>query len=289
MDAGLNPARIGRRRRCAVSCRAARRFDDPGDWPPGSCPSTPRPSRGNQLGHGGRSPDQNLVAAAALKPIPSRVAAHFGGARMNNPAASLSTPPVPSRRQTAVAAAAIARRARWRRITTPFTCRSCSTMRRRSWTIPASGTCGRSGAPSGRARPTSRSAAGLWPISRWPSTIALSGTRGLELPRAQPADPHPGGLTLFGVVRRTLQRPILQARFGRDAVGTGAGDRPAVDAASAADRGGDLHRPAGRIADGAVLPADALLFHPRGRVAAAARLAGSARSPPACWAWPPRR
>ena len=69
-------------------------------------------------------------------------------------------------------------------------------------------------------------------------------------------------LLLFGILRRTFLLPALAfCTLRRYLAGachcSGLGDPPA------ANRVGDLHRPAGRIAGGLVLPADAVLLHPR--------------------------
>jgi hypothetical protein len=69
-------------------------------------------------------------------------------------------------------------------------------------------------------------------------------------------------LVLFGIVRRTLVTIRMRKRFGEAAPGAGVRDRARLARASAADRVRDLPRATRRVADGAVLSADALLRDP---------------------------
>ncbi len=71
----------------------------------------------------------------------------------------------------------------------------------------------------------------------------------------------------FGADAGEIRRRVHAARGRRGAP---------LGASSRSDGIGDLHRPAGRVADGALLPRDALLCHPRARRPAEADV-GSAR------------
>ena len=77
-------------------------------------------------------------------------------------------------------------------------------------------------------------------------------------------------LLLFGIVRRTLLLPGFAGRFAPRGHAAGRCRGVALGGPSAADRGGDLHRPADGGVGGAVLPADAVLCDPRRVVATAA-------------------
>ena len=98
--------------------------------------------------------------------------------------------------------------------------------------------------------------------------------RCVELPCAEPADPRAGRAD---AVRGRAAHAAAARAAGALPPGrlpVGVADRPALDPASAANRGDHLRRPAGRVTDGIVFSADLLLFHPLGRVAPAATLAG---------------
>jgi hypothetical protein len=74
------------------------------------------------------------------------------------------------------------------------------------------------------------------------------------------------GLTLFGILRRTLMGSAGAQQACALTIGCHlprVRQRAAVDRASAADGIGHLRGATGRILDGAVLPADALRIHPR--------------------------
>ena len=102
------------------------------------------------------------------------------------------------------------------------------------------------------------------------------------------------GLTLFGIVRRTLVR-----RTGAAASSHCLLFCASLDPAPAADRIGDLHRPARGVAHGAVLPAHRVLLHPRHCAERADAGGPPAGAPhgfgtlsvllPACSAWRPKR
>ena len=107
---------------------------------------------------------------------------------------------------------------------------------------------------------------GQWPAGR-PSharhQLRAERDRGLELPCTQSADSRAERTdAVWGRAAHTAAAGAAGAIWPGRAV-VGGGDRFAVDATSAANRSGDVRDPARRIVDGPVLPANALLFHPR--------------------------
>ena len=93
-------------------------------------------------------------------------------------------------------------------------------------------------------------------------------------------------LLVWRVVARSLQSPALAGRYRRR--GHGLRGRAALGRASAAVRGGRLHRPAHRADDGVLLPADAVRVAHRLDVEAAGTPGRAPRSRPAHWGWPAR-
>ena len=106
-------------------------------------------------------------------------------------------------------------------------------------------------------------------------------------------------LLLFGILRRTLLLPGMREMWARPPRRWPSPSPLLVGRPSAPHRVGDLCCPTGRVSDGAVLPADILLFYPRQRQSPLAghrpqvrqergRSGTFGRPWPACSAWPPR-
>ena len=114
-----------------------------------------------------------------------------------------------------------------------------------------------------RRRRTRRWPRGRSPMSRFALNYALgSGTDSTWGYHAVNLAIHLlAGLLLFGIVRRSLHDAAAARPLRRRLVRVGVCDRGDLAGSSAAHAVRDVHRPARRVADGAVLPGDDLLRH----------------------------
>jgi hypothetical protein len=125
--------------------------------------------------------------------------------------------------------------------------------------------------------------------SRWPSTTRSNGLNVTGFHAVNLTIHLLAGLALYGIVRRMLGSDRLRARYGWAAPWLAGGLRRDLAVTPAPDTERDLHRPAGRVVDGIVLSAHALLCDPWIRLAASGLVVRRVDRRSARSAWPPRR